>query len=230
MLKDRFTTPLDGRVRSGFGGGRSHKSKVIGGVLVLGIVPFLFSTFAASVTVGTGALEFGQGSQQAVACDETVYAAVSQEWYSLPTPEDSSAGYFRVKAVTISDLDLLSCKGKKLRIRLIDTQGAELSIGPNIDVKVLQVVIPYTDSPVSTGDPIELQLASLASDGTLISDQLVASVSLNISGTSIYDGADLSVNAADITFYLDPSTTYVNLDGQNVGRVTVETVNNPARR
>ena len=229
-MKERFTSPLDGRVRSGFGGGRSHKSKVIAGTLVLGLVPFLFSTFAASVTVGSGALEFGQGSQQAVACDETVYAAVSQEWYSQPTSEDSSAGFFRVKSVTISDLDLLSCKGKKLRIRLIDTQGAELSIGPNVDVKVLQIVIPDTDAPVSTGDPIELQLASLASDGTPISDQLVASVSLNVSGTSVYDGADLSINAADVTFYLDPSATYVTLDGQNVGRVTVETVNNPARR
>jgi hypothetical protein len=229
-VKERFTSPLDGRVRSGFGGGRSHKSKVIAGTLVLGLVPFLFSTFAASVTVGTGALEFGQGSQQAVACDETVYAAVSQEWFSQPTSEDSSAGFFRVKSVTISDLDLLSCKGKKLRIRLIDTQGAEMSIGPNVDVKVLQIVVPDTDAPVSTGDPIELQLASLASDGTPISDQLAASVSLNVSGTSIYDGADLSINAADVTFYLDPSATYVTLDGQNVGRVTVETVNNPARR
>ena len=230
MKAKRSSTPLQGAVRSGFAGSRSHKSKIVAGALVIGVIPFLFSTFAASVTVGTGALEFGQGSQQALACDETVYVALSQEWHALPTEQDSSAGYFRVKSITISDLDLIACRGKKLRVRLIDTQGAELPVGPAVEEKVLQIVLPDTDAPVSTSDPIELQLAYLGSDGAPISDQLLASVSINTSGTSVYDGADLTVNSADATFYLDSSATTVNLDGQNVGRVTVETVNNPARR
>lgn len=63
-------SPLSGPVNSGFGGGKKYKSKIVFGVAVMGFVPFLFSTFAASVTVGNGALEFGQGSQQAIACDE----------------------------------------------------------------------------------------------------------------------------------------------------------------
>jgi hypothetical protein len=48
-----------------------------------------------------------------------------------------------------------------------------------------------------------------------------------VAGTSIYDGSALSPQSADVTFYLDPSAQLVNIDGQNVGRTTVESVNNP---
>ena len=82
---------------SGFGGSGKYKSKIVFGVALVASVPLLLSTFAASVTVGTGSLEFGQGSQQATACDQRIYVALGQEWYGSPTPEDSSAGYFRVR-------------------------------------------------------------------------------------------------------------------------------------
>ena len=143
-------SPLSGRVNSGFGGSKlPQKNKIIVGAVLAAIVPFVVSTFAASVTVGNGALEFGQGSQQAVACDPTVYAAISEEWHSQPTPTDSSAGFFRVRGVTISNVDLLSCKGKKLRIRLISTQGVELPIGPTPDANVLQISLPNVDAPIT---------------------------------------------------------------------------------
>jgi len=62
-----------------------------------------------------------------------------------------------------------------------------------------------------------------------VARNLAASASLSISGTSIYDGSNLSPTSADLTFYLDPTATLVNIDGQSVGRTTVETVNNPRR-
>jgi hypothetical protein len=37
----------------------------------------------------------------------------------------------------------------------------------------------------------------------------------------------LSAKSADVTFFLDPSQQSINVDGANVGRTTVETVNNP---
>ena len=214
---------------SGFGGMGSAKSKVILGVTVVALVPFLMSTFAANVTVGSGALEFGQGSQQAIACDPTVYVAIGEEWHSQPTPTDGSAGFFRVKAVTVSNVDLNSCRGKKLRMRLIDTAGKELSIGSAADIKVLQMVVPDVDAQVSSSDPTFLQLSSLNGDGGVVTGSLAAATSLSIAGTSVYDGSDLSPTSADVTFYLDPTGTLVNIDGQSVGRTTVETVNNPKR-
>ena len=228
-----LNSPLSGKVTSGFGGNGRYKNKILLGTVVIGIVPFVLSTFAASVTVGNGALEFGQGSQQAVACDANVFAAISEEWHSQPTEEDTSAGFFRVKSLTVSNLDLLSCRGKKLRVRLIDTVGSEIPIGvsddPNNSPHVLQISLPDVDAPESTSDPAGLALSYLTGDGAFLSTEMRASVSLNITGTSIYDGSDLTATNADVTFYLDPAATTVNIDGQSIGRTTVETVNNPTR-
>ena len=222
-------SPLSGKMNNGFAGIGGAKSKLMLGVAVVALVPFLMSTFAANVTVGSGALEFGQGSQQAIACDPTVFVSIGEEWHSQPTSTDSSAGFFRVKAVTISNLDLTACRSKKLRMRLINTTGSEIQIGANADVRVLQIVVPDVDAQVSSSDATYLQLASLNGDGGIVGGTLVAAASLNIAGTSIYDGTDLSTTSADVTYYLDPTSSIVNIDGQVVGRTTVETVNNPKR-
>jgi hypothetical protein len=120
------------------------RSKIVAAVAIMASVPFILSTFAASVTVGSGSLNFGQGSQQAVACDSQVYVALAQEWYSAPTPTDATNGYFRVKSVTVSGVDLVACQKTKLRIRLIDNTGREILVGPS-DAKVLQMAIPTSD-------------------------------------------------------------------------------------
>lgn len=219
-------SPLGGRMSNGFGGAKSHKSKFIIGILIVALIPFLFSTYAANVTVGNGPLEFGQGSQQAIACDPTVYVALAEEWFSSPLENDPSAGYFRVKSATISNFDLNSCRNKKLRVRLIDLTGKEILLGNLPDAKVMQVVIPNVDQQVSTSDSVALKLTYLNGDGAPIAGAMVATAAINTSGLSIYDGTDLSASSADVTFYID-STRQVNIDGQGVGRTTVETVNNP---
>jgi hypothetical protein len=69
---------------------------------------------------------------------------------------------------------------------------------------------------------------TLTGTGAPISGTLLASAAVSVSGTSIYDGSVLSVNNADVTFYIDPARTAVNIDGQSVFRTTVETIDNPA--
>ena len=194
----------------------------------MAFIPFLLSTFAASVTVGNGALEFGQGSQQAIACDSKIYIAMGEEWHANPSSTDPSAGYFRVRAVTVSNLDLQSCAGKKLRIRLIDGSSQEIGIGPIPEAKVLQVTIPAIVPASNIGDSTALLLSYLTGTGSPISGTLLASAALSVSGTSIYDGSVLSANSADVTFFIDPAATTVNIDGQNVFRTTVETIDNPS--
>lgn len=219
-------SPLESSVTSRFGGFGRARSRLFLGIAFVASVPFLLTSFAASVTVGTGALNFGQGSQQAVACDSQVYVALSQEWYSSPTADDSTNGYFRVKSVTVSGLDLLACQKTKLRVRLINNSGQEIAIGPE-GATVIQMAIPTTESPVNTSDPTMLGLSYLTGDGRGISTVNIASIALTVSGTSIYDGALLSPNSADVTFYLDPTSQFINVDGAIVGRTTVESVNNP---
>jgi hypothetical protein len=212
---------------SGFNRSGKGKSKFILGAVVLGCIPLIVSTFAASVTVGTGSLEFGQGSQQATACDSTVYVAMSEEWHANPSAQDASDGFFRVRAVTISNLDLTSCAGKKLRVRLIDGNSAEITSGPTPDSKVLQITLPDQAPTSNIADPVVLGLSYLTGIGTPISTPLLATASLSVAGTAVYDGTTLSATNADATFYLDPTAATVNIDGQIVRRTTVETVNNP---
>jgi hypothetical protein len=50
---------------------------------------------------------------------------------------------------------------------------------------------------------------------------------VSVSGTSVYDGSSLSALNADVTFFIDPTASIVNIDGQSVFRTTVETINNP---
>ena len=220
-------SPLSGSVKSRFGGAGKYRNKVVLGTAVVAFVPFLLSTFAASVTVGTGALEFGQGSQQAIACDDTVYVALGEEWHASPLPEDPSAGYFRLRTATISNLNLTTCAGKKLRLRLIDGSSAEIVLGSLPDAKVLEVTIPR-DVPVSNlSDPTELRLTYLTGQGQPIAGAMAATVGMNVSGTSVYDGSSLTNISADVMFYLDATATLVNIDGQQVRRATVETVANP---
>ena len=217
---------MSGRVNSRFGGSGKQRSKILIGVALTAAVPLLLSTFAASVTVGTGNLNFGQGSEQAVACDSQVYVSLGQEWHSQPTPTDSTAGFFRVKSVTVSGLNLVACQNTKLRVRLINMQGKEIALGTD-SATVLQISIPQTDQPQSTSDSAILGLGYLTGDGQVISGVMQAQANLSVAGTSIYDGSTLSPQSADVTFYLDPSQQLVNIDGQAVGRTTVESVNNP---
>ena len=222
-----LNSPLSGPVNSGFGGGRKYKSKIIFGVSILAFVPVLLSTFAASVTVGNGNLEFGQGTQQAVACDQKIYIALGEEWHGAPTPEDSSAGYFRVRTVTVSNVDLANCAGKKLRVRLINGESKEIGIGSVPEAKVIQVTLPAVPPTTNVSDSTALLLSYLTGTGQSISGTLAAQAAISVSGTSIYDGSVLNQSNGDVTFFLDPSATTVNIDGQQVRRTTVETIDNP---
>ncbi len=220
-------SPLSGKTTSKLGFAGRNKSKLMLGVAVIAVVPFMLSTFAASVTVGSGSLEFGQGSQQAIACDSQVYIALGEEWHSNPTSSDSSAGFFRVRTATISNLNLEACAGIKLRLRMIDGTGQEILLGNIPTAKVLQIALPKTATPSNLSDPLSLGLTYLDGTGAPLTGAMAATVSMNVSGTSVYDGSMLSTTSSDVTFFLDPTATTVNIDGEQVRRATVETVHNP---
>lgn len=221
-------SPLSGPVNSGFGGGKKFKSKIVAGITLVALVPVLLSTFAASVTVGNGALEFGQGSQQAIACDPKIFIALGEEWKGAPATDDPSAGFFRVRTVTVSNLDLQKCLGKKLRVRLINNSSQEITLGPVAEAKVLQISLPNALPTQNLSDSTALLLTYLTGTGEPIAGGLLANAAVLVSGTSVYDGSILGPNNTDVTFFVDPTAATVNIDGQSVFRTTVETINNPS--
>jgi hypothetical protein len=227
-LGNDLHSPLSGRVTSKFGGSGKHRNKILVGISIAAIIPFALSTFAASITVGSGQLTFGQGSEQAISCDNQVYVAMNQEWHSAPTPADPTSGFFRVRSMTVSHFNLLTCQNTKLRMRLINMAAQEIPLGSIPGSTVLQITVPDSQNPGNVSDPAALSLAYFNGVGDLLSGVMQASASLQTSGVSVYDGSPLSPTSADVTFYIDPSQA-VNIDASTVGRVTVETVNAPTQ-
>jgi hypothetical protein len=101
----------------------ARKKKSLGlilGVALIAGVTTLGSTLAASVTIGSSPITFGQGLTQAVACDSAITVTPATEFVNA-----SGAGSFRLKTVTIGGLDNsatnastgVGCGGKNLIIR-----------------------------------------------------------------------------------------------------------------
>jgi len=75
--------------------------KLILGLAVLIAIPVLGTTFASTINVNTGTkINFGQGQQQAIACDSAVTVTPHTTW--------SSSGYFVLDTVTVSNLNVTS--------------------------------------------------------------------------------------------------------------------------
>ena len=110
---------------------------------------------------------------------------------------------------------------------MIDGSSAEIGIGSTPDAKVLQIQIPNEVPTSNNVDPQSLSLTYLTGLGQPLVGTLAASVNLNVSGVSVYDGTPLTSTSADVMFFLDPTSTLVNINGESVRRATVETVNNP---
>jgi len=123
-MRRNIGSPLAGRVSSNFGGSVNHRTKkIIAGLLIATIGPLIATTLAASVTIGNGGnLEFGQGSQSAVACDSAITSAITETWYQTST-------IFRVATIVLTDLNTTACTGKNLKISLLGTSGTALTVG-----------------------------------------------------------------------------------------------------
>lgn len=92
---------------------------ILGVALVAGVTT-LGSTLAATVSIGSAPITFGQGVTQAVACDSAITVTPATEFVNA-----SGAGSFRLKSITVSDLDNaatngsgVGCGGKDLIIRV----------------------------------------------------------------------------------------------------------------
>jgi hypothetical protein len=194
MRKD-VGSPLSNRVNSRFGGSVNHRSKkIIAGFLIATVGPLVATTLAASVTIGTGSLEFGQGSQAAVACDTAITTAITETWYNAST-------IFEVATIVLSDLNTAAgagvsnagCGGKILKVSLLGSSGTALTIGSSGTA---------TSASVTLASPGVNGVQTIASNGV--------TASLASAGTT----ATLTLTIPTASIHLDAATVY---------RVTVET-------
>jgi hypothetical protein len=91
--------------------------KVILGLSALIAVPVIGTTLAATITISSGAVQFGQGVATAAACDASITVTPNATFIEADNQ-------FKLATVTISDLDATACASKTLRFRFYPTTGS----------------------------------------------------------------------------------------------------------
>ena len=247
-VKSFLHSPLDGRVNSRLGRrgqlsfwdrSTGKVKKIALGLIIFVTAPLLVTSLAASVTIGSGNIEFGQGSQQAVACDSTVFLAFTQSWYP-------AGSYFKVDRITIAGIDTAACASKKFTVRVISSgaTGATAYTGLPSSTSACQSV--GTEEPIATNsanssilaNSLTLTLTASSSNGVLTAPVAKNSAgavvvatgvtgALNIGFPSLFNGVTTtatnaaSAQGADLNFELGGTAFYLN--GACVARGTVET-------
>lgn len=177
-MKRKPTTPLAGRVGSHFGGSVDHRTKkIIAGILVATIGPLVATTLAASVTIGSGNLEFGQGSQAAVACDSAITSAITETWYQTST-------IFRVATISLTALDTAACAGKSLKITLLGSSGTALTVGSTAETSITVALTNVTGA--QSGGSLSGSTASLSTIGTNNTLTVTLNAGVNLDASTVY--------------------------------------------
>lgn len=123
---------------------RKKAPVVLAALGLLALVPLVGTTFAASISLGSGSIEFGQGTRTAAACDTAIDA-------SLGTV--IASGAFSSTNLTLKTVDTTACKGKKILVRLADSTPALLQLGSSASQTVCTITVPdMAASGSATGD------------------------------------------------------------------------------
>jgi hypothetical protein len=99
--------------------------KILLGIGALIAVPAIGSTLAAQITIGGGtAIQFGQGVQQATACDDAITVTANASFDNT-----STAGRFNVGSIVLGGV-ADECSGKKFTVRAFgDSDDTQLTLG-----------------------------------------------------------------------------------------------------
>jgi hypothetical protein len=194
------SSPLSGRIGSRFGGrGARKRTRIFAGFVTLIAVTYFGTTFAASISLGTGRLEFGQGARQAVACDaDGVTTAISEDW-------STSDSFFKVTTITLTGLNSVStdsdtgvgCGGKKLEVSLMGSSGL-LTIGTSSATKVSFTVPTSGSNPSTVAGVTNASSITLTGAGTTSTTAVITiSPSTAVNATNVtYVGLETSTPAS----------------------------------
>jgi hypothetical protein len=228
----RVSSPLDRRVTARFGGVRIRmKRRVIIGIAMLLGGPIISTSLAATLTInGTGnvAVEFGQGSQVAIGCDTSINTSITEVW-------DSATARFKVEAIVLTNLNNTlmdtttlvnnqGCGGKAIKISLVDTGSAIMTIG-NVDSAPATLVLPATGQSItrigdSTTALSESRTAAWpGSQSAWPLSSIYTSASTNFIGGSGYIGS-FGTNAT-LMYFLPKN---LSIDPGRILRVALETL------
>lgn len=143
---------LDQAVESGEKKKKSRR-KLIVGLAMLGVIPVVGSTLAASISLNSGSdIEFGQGTSAVVACDSSI---------TLTPNSTFSGSTFTLSTIVATNIDSTACNGKKLTLKAYDSSGTLIAIGAS-SATYLEATVSGTSVTFTTsGSPNSQNLARL---------------------------------------------------------------------
>ena len=94
--------------------------KIALGLAAVILIPTIGSTLAGSIAVGSGSVEFGQGTTATAACDDSINI--------IPTSTYTSSGSFALTSISVGSLET-SCDNKYLKIKVINSANTAVIIG-----------------------------------------------------------------------------------------------------
>lgn len=93
--------------------------KALLGISALVAVPVIGTTLAASITIGSGPIQFGQGVQQAVTCDNEVTVTPTAGFTNV-----DGGGTFSLLSIAVTEI-LAACDGKTFTLKVYNnTDGS----------------------------------------------------------------------------------------------------------
>jgi hypothetical protein len=143
------------------GGAQSPRKKkslglVLGAAAIAGVMA-LGSTLAASVTIGSGAITFGQGVAQAAACDPDITLTPGAGFIN-----DMGAGTFKLETITVSGVDA-DCDGETFIIKAWDDNPTSNALvlfgGTETEISSVINAVSPTSSSVPMGVTIDTNIA-----------------------------------------------------------------------
>lgn len=172
----RRTLVLDQPVEADETPKKKSRKGIFIGVAILALVPVVGSTYAASITVNSGGIEFGQGTSAVTACDSTINTALESTW-------DNSGSKFLVSKVTLSDVNTatkasgVGCNGETLTVKLLQTDGTVLD---TIVMTIVNTSGSMAPTGVTSGGATSDTIAITSSSTTGITDQMLATVDASL--------------------------------------------------
>jgi hypothetical protein len=131
----------------------SRKKKPLGfilGIALVAGVTTIGSTLAASVTVSSGAITFGQGVAQATACDNAITLTPAASFTNA-----SGAGSFKLGSIAITNLNETACNGKTFVIKAWGDTGSALTLFGSATAITSVVNATKASSTATTGATVD---------------------------------------------------------------------------
>lgn len=161
----------------------NKRTKIVLAIFGLVIVSIIGSTFASSISINSGAaIEFGQGVEQAVACDTDGITVTPTSTFT----NSQNAGSFYVSTIAVTGI-ATGCNGKVFTVKLYgDSSSTALTVAATAASSATPTTAGQSSTVTTTALKVKFSTGGTYASGTARTDATWPEpyVDYTLSGTS----------------------------------------------